>query len=81
MHIEILAHKKGVENVFAKFQKEDLYSKNRIQFLPFNTVLQYASEEKGVLQNAEKSLLIPTKYLAYQLSGVMVAEETNELNY
>ena len=67
---------KGVENVFAKISKEDLYSKTGIQFLPFNTVFQYASEEKEVLQNAEKSLLIPD-YLAYQLTGVMVAEETN----
>ena len=39
-------------------------------------MFQYASEEKEVLQNAEKSLLIPD-YLAYQLTGVMVAEETN----
>ena len=67
---------KGVENVFAKISKEDLYSKTGIQFLPFNTMFQYASEEKEVLQNAEKSLLIPD-YLAYQLTGVMVAEETN----
>lgn len=65
-----------MENVFAKISKEDLYSKTGIQFLPFNTVFQYASEEKEVLQNAEKSLLIPD-YLAYQLTGVMVAEETN----
>ena len=67
---------KGVENVFAKISKEDLYSKTGIQFLPFNTVFQYASEEKEVLRNAGKSLLIPD-YLAYQLTGVMVAEETN----
>ena len=67
---------KGVENVFAKITKEDLYSKTGIQFLPFNTVFQYASEESDVLRNAEKSLLIPD-YLAYQLTGVMVAEETN----
>ena len=67
---------KGVENVFAKITKEDLYSKTGIQFLPFNTVFQYAAEESDVLRNAEKSLLIPD-YLAYQLTGVMVAEETN----
>ena len=67
---------KGVENVFAKITKEDLYSKTGIQFLPFNTVFQYAAEESDVLRSAEKSLLIPD-YLAYQLTGVMVAEETN----
>lgn len=67
---------KGVENVFAKITKEELYSKTGIQFLPFNTVFQYAAEENDVLQSAEKSLLIPD-YLAYQLTGVMVAEETN----
>ena len=67
---------KGVENVFAKITKEELYSKIGIQFLPFNTVFQYAAEENDVLRSAEKSLLIPD-YLAYQLTGVMVAEETN----
>ena len=67
---------KGVENVFEKITKEDLYSKTGIQFLPFNTVFQYAAEESDVLRSAEKSLLIPD-YLAYQLTGVMVAEETN----
>ena len=67
---------KGVENVFAKITKEDLYSKTGIQFLPFNTVFQYAADESDVLRSAEKSLLIPD-YLAYQLTGVMVAEETN----
>ena len=67
---------KGVENVFAKITKEELYSKTGIQFLPFNTVFQYAAEENDVLRSAEKSLLIPD-YLAYQLTGVMVAEETN----
>ena len=67
---------KGVENVFAKITKEELYSKTGIQFLPFNTVFQYAAEVNDVLRSAEKSLLIPD-YLAYQLTGVMVAEETN----
>ena len=67
---------KGVENVFAKITKEELYSKTGIQFLPFNTVFQYAAEGNDVLRSAEKSLLIPD-YLAYQLTGVMVAEETN----
>ena len=67
---------KGVENVFAKITKEELYSKTGIQFLPFNTVFQYAAEESDVLRSAEKSLLIPD-YLAYQLTGVMVSEETN----
>ena len=67
---------KGVENVFEKITKEDLYSKTGIQFLPFNTVFQYAAEGNDVLRSAEKSLLIPD-YLTYQLTGVMVAEETN----
>lgn len=67
---------KGVNNIFSNISREDLYFKTGIQYLPFNTVFQYASEEKMVLEQAEMSLLIPD-YLAYRLTGVMVCEETN----
>ena len=72
------SHTKGCGNVFRKFpQRRPSIQKTGIQFLPFNTVFQYASEENEVLlRTPEKSLPIPD-YLAYQLTGVMVAEETN----
>ncbi len=62
------SHTKGCGKCLCENFKEDLYSKTGIQFLPFNTVFQYASE-KRVLRNADKELT-DSGLLAYQLTGV-----------
>lgn len=66
--------KNAMEKFWKKIPKTDMYRKTGIQFLPFNTVFQYAVDD--ALNDATTSLLIPD-YLAYALTGKMVAEETN----
>jgi len=64
----------GVEKVHAVTPFADLYRRNGLQFLPFNTVYQYAVESG--LGDAEASLLIPD-LVAFLLTGIQVAERTN----
>jgi rhamnulokinase len=65
---------RGVELVHAVAPFEELYRRNGLQFLPFNTLYQYAVEQR--LADAEVSLLIPD-LVAHLLTGVRVAERTN----
>ena len=52
----------------------ELYRRNGLQFLPFNTLYQYAVEAR--LSDADVSLLIPD-LVAFLLTGARVAERTN----
>lgn len=65
----------GVAAVHALVSPEELYSRNGLQFLTFNTLFQLAAEGE-VLQFADEVLLIPD-LIAYWLTGVSVAERTN----
>jgi rhamnulokinase len=65
---------RGVEAVHARTPFTDLYRRNGLQFLPFNTLYQYAAEAR--LSDAETSLLIPD-LVAFLLTGARVAERTN----
>lgn len=65
---------RGVEAVHAEVPFEELYRRNGLQFLPFNTLYQYAVEQR--LADAELSLLIPD-LVAFLLTGARVAERTN----
>src|SRR6478735_2704674 len=53
---------------------EELYPRNGLQYLPFNTLYQYVTE-RG-LSEADVALLIPD-LVAYLLTGALVAERTN----
>nr|BFF09986.1 rhamnulokinase family protein [Microbacterium flavescens] len=64
----------GVERVHAIEPFADLYRRNGLQFLPFNTLYQYATESG--LTDAEAALLIPD-LVAFLLTGARVAERTN----
>ena len=64
----------GVETVHAILPFEQLYRRNGLQFLPFNTLYQYAAEAK--LGSAQVALLIPD-LIAHGLTGRAVAERTN----
>ena len=59
---------KVMEKVFQKFPAKNIYEKTGIQFLNFNTLFQYVSEDPQLLEEADISLLIPD-YLAYRLTG------------
>jgi rhamnulokinase len=74
---------RGVERVHALVPFEELYARNGLQFLPFNTVYQFAADplvsdslNAGANMPAESILLIPDLF-AYWLTGARVAEETN----
>lgn len=64
----------GVAAVHARVPFADLYRRNGLQHLPFNTLYQYAVEAR--LSEAETSLLIPDLF-AFLLTGRAVAERTN----
>ncbi len=64
----------GVEAVHAIVPFDELYRRNGLQFLPFNTVYQYLAESR--LADADTALLIPD-LLAEMLTGRVVAERTN----
>jgi rhamnulokinase len=64
----------GVANVHARLSHEQLYARDGLQFLPFNTVYQLAAEP--LLDRAETLLLIPD-LITYWLTGQRAAERTN----
>lgn len=63
----------GVQRVHAAVPPEKLYAANGLQFLPFNTLYQLATEPTLAQRRA---LLVPD-LLGYWLTGVQVSEETN----
>ncbi|WP_345751119.1 rhamnulokinase [Microbacterium rhizophilus] len=65
----------GVEAVHAVAPFEELYRRNGLQFLPFNTLYQLAAEGDA-LGMADGILLIPD-LLGWMLTGARAAERTN----
>ncbi|MBT2516814.1 rhamnulokinase [Streptomyces sp. ISL-90] len=69
----------GVEVVHAIAPFDELYRRNGLQFLPFNTLYQLAAEQRdssGCLGAADSLLLVPD-LIGFQLTGERVAERTN----
>lgn len=76
-HYRDARNEAAVEAVHARVPFEELYRRNGLQFLPFNTVYQLAAEQgSGWLDLADSLLLIPD-LIGFQLTGVRVAERTN----
>ncbi|MFC9558849.1 rhamnulokinase family protein [Agromyces sp. NPDC056965] len=70
---------RGVEAVHAVVPFDELYRRNGLQFLPFNTVYQLAAERDapdGCLGVADSLLLVPD-LIGFQLTGARLAERTN----
>lgn len=68
---------RGVELVHAEADGAELFARNGLQHLDFNTVFQLAAErESGFLDLADRLLLLPD-LLAYWLTGRARAEATN----
>ena len=65
---------KGVEFVHAVVPHRELYARNGLQLLPFNTVYQLAADRWS--GDAEDLLLIPD-LIGYWLTGQRVTERTN----
>ena len=67
----------GVDAVHARVSAEELYRRNGLQHLPFNTLFQLTADRlAGTLDVADSFLLIPD-LVAYWLTGRAVAERTN----
>ncbi|MGW5383488.1 rhamnulokinase [Nocardia sp. NPDC003963] len=67
----------GVDAVHAVVERDELYRRNGLQFLPFTTIYQLAAEQlSGALESADEALLIPD-LLGYWLTGARVTERTN----
>ncbi|WP_328821842.1 rhamnulokinase [Nesterenkonia haasae] len=67
---------RGVEKVHQQVTFAELYRRNGLQFLPFNTLYQLAAEDQDLLTLADTLLLIPD-LLGYWLTGEMLSEQTN----
>lgn len=67
----------AVEDVHNVVTPAELYQRNGLQFLPFNTLYQLAAEDRvGGLTGADSLLLVPD-LLGYWLTGEKRAERTN----
>jgi rhamnulokinase len=67
----------AVEAAHALVPAEELYRRNGLQHLPFNTLFQLTADRlAGTLEVADQFLLIPDLF-AYWLTGTAVAERTN----
>ncbi|WP_457100940.1 rhamnulokinase [Microbacterium sp. P5_E9] len=67
---------RGVAAVHERMPHAELFERNGLQFLPFNTLYQYAAEPASILDFADTALLIPD-LIAYWLTGQARAEQTN----
>lgn len=67
-------HEHGVAPVHERLDAAELYARNGLQHLPFNTVFQLAADPTVPL--AQRALLVPD-LLGHWLTGVEAAERTN----
>ncbi|SIT86904.1 rhamnulokinase family protein [Microbacterium sp. RU33B] len=67
---------RGVAAVHERMPHAELFERNGLQFLPFNTLYQFAAEERDILAFADQALLIPD-LIGYWLTGGARAEVTN----
>ncbi|WP_430647925.1 rhamnulokinase [Agromyces sp. GXS1127] len=67
----------AVGSVHATVSFAELYRRNGLQFLPFNTVYQLAAEQAGGWLDLADSLLLVPDLIGFQLTGARVAERTN----
>jgi rhamnulokinase len=66
----------GVARVHERMPHAELFGRNGLQFLPFNTLYQFAAEPDELLRFADSALLVPD-LLGYWLTGELRAEVTN----
>ncbi|MBC7763954.1 MAG: rhamnulokinase [Candidatus Saccharibacteria bacterium] len=68
---------RGVAEVEREIPPAELYSRNGLQFLPFNTLYRLADDRmSGRRSNADSMLLVPD-LIEYWLTGHQLAERTN----
>jgi rhamnulokinase len=65
-----------IDDVHAKVDPVRLYEITGLQYLPFNTLYQFAADRRSDRLEDTQALLVPD-LLGYWLTGVRAAEETN----
>ena len=70
-------NERGVERVHTRMSHEALYQRNGLQFLPFNTVYQLATEDWSNSASAADALLLIPDLVNFWLSGERATEITN----
>jgi rhamnulokinase len=68
---------KVVDEVHALVPPDELFAQNGLQFLPFTTLYQLASERRGPLWPQASALAMLPDLLAYWLTGDLRTERTN----
>jgi len=66
----------GVATVHQRMPHAELFARNGLQFLPFNTLYQFAAEPAELLAFADTALLVPD-LIGFWLTGQARAELTN----
>ena len=67
----------GADAVHATMTQDQIYARNGLQFLNFNTMFQLAADRiDGALELADAALLVPD-LIGYWLTGRMATERTN----
>ena len=67
----------GADSVHATLSQEQIFARNGLQFLNFNTMFQLAADKAdGLLHLADSALLVPD-LIGYWLTGRMATERTN----
>jgi rhamnulokinase len=67
---------RGVLSVHNRMRYPELFGRNGLQFLPFNTLYQLAAERRETLDFADRMLMIPDLF-GFWLTGRAYAERTN----
>jgi rhamnulokinase len=67
----------AVDAVHKVIPPAELYARNGLQFLPFNTIYQLAAARRSSLFEAARTMLLIPDLLGYWLSGARIAEVTN----
>jgi rhamnulokinase len=66
----------AISMINAEHGAAELFGRNGLQFLPFNTLYQLTSDDPALLAVADRMLLIPD-LISFWLTGRQVAERTN----
>lgn len=67
----------GVSAVHGRMPQAELYARNGLQFLPFNTIYQLAAEADGAMIDVADTMLMIPDLLAFWLTGEARLERTN----
>src|SRR4051794_19257260 len=74
MHYRDERHLQGVDRVHAEVPRDELYERNGLQFLAFNSLYQLAADP---LRDLADAVLLMPDLMTFWLSGQRVTERTN----